>query len=135
MAALESNATFLEELRRAKLEDLANQMEALGWANLGDFAFSTTYVPGMADDTDFVNSVVIPLLQDASSPRKAGLRRLHFKAYSLVAADMQRRATRTGDDDEKPVKLAPPERKARWDKIKADHACLDLTKEMEPSHA
>ena len=98
--ALDSSAVFAQRLVELGLEDLGEAFELNGWETLGNFAFAVNYAPGTgADELPFINEVVIPLLGDANSPRKTALRRLYFEAYTAAAADVQRRITKTDDDD------------------------------------
>ena len=64
--------------------------------------------PSQADDTAFINDVVVPVLGRDDHPKKAILRRVYYEAYTLAAADMKRKVERTEDDA--PRKLPAAER-------------------------
>ena len=83
-----------------------------GWDTMGSFAFSCSFAPGNADDSVFIQEVVVPLLGDADHTLKPQLRRLFFESYTQAALDVQRRAA-PSDEAEKPKRLPAPERLAR----------------------
>ena len=97
------------------------------------FAFSCSFAPGRADDSAFVNEVVIPLLGDPGHKLKPQLRRLSFEAYTQATLDVQRRSS-PGDEVDKPKKLPAPEQLSRLKAIKARLTRLTIEEELEPSH-
>ena len=131
--ALDSPSVFEERLRRAGLDDTEiKKCQDAGWATLGDFAFSSSYVPGGADDSAFV--AVCNTILGLNSPKQAQLRRVFFEAYTFAAGDLKRRMETSGGDDERARKLPEVERNARYERQKAKLAGLDLTGELEVSH-
>ena len=118
MSSLDSVAVFAKRLEELKLGAYINEFTALGWDSMGSFAFSCAFSPGQADDSSFINEVVVPLLTDPAHVLKPQLRRLFFEAYTLAALDVQRRASPT-EDMEKPKKLPAPERLSRLRVLKA----------------
>ena len=47
---LDSSAVFLARVKQFELEELSQTIVDQGWGTWGNFAFSTSWVPGMADD-------------------------------------------------------------------------------------
>ena len=134
MSSLDSVAVFAKRLEELKLGAYFNEFTALGWDSMGSFAFSCAFSPGQADDSSFINEVVVPLLTDPAHVLKPQLRRLFFEAYTLAALDVQRRASPT-EDMEKPKKLPAPERLSRLRVLKARLKGLVIAEELEPSDA
>ena len=132
--ALDSASYFTH---RAKLFGLAEQVETMssfGWRTMGTFAMSCRYVPGSDDDVTFVTKVVIPILGGQESPLEPALRRLHFEAYTLIAADAARRAA-GGDEAARHKTLPGPERADRLREIKLELTGVDIVGPLVPSHA
>ena len=103
-----------------------------GWSTMQGFSFSSGYNPSHADDTPFVNSVIIPILNDANHPDAWKLRQLFFESYTLAVAELKRKVERT--DDDPPRRLAVPEREARAARIALRLPGLKINEELEPSH-
>ena len=100
---------------------------------MAQLAFSCSYTPGSPVDTplrDFLREV---LGADPSAGQLACYRRLFFEAHTLSVADLRDKVTRT--DESAPRKLPAPERGARYESQKARLSNLDLTGELEVSHA
>ena len=91
MAALESEAEFLNRLEELGLAAEQDVFVAKGWATFGKFAFSTSYVPGTPDDQRYVEDVLIPVLGDRAHPKAASLRRLYFESYTMTVAELRRK--------------------------------------------
>ena len=130
--SLNSKAVFQARVKECQLYEYWNRFEALGWTTMGAFAFSANHQPGSPDETSFLNEVVIPVVGDVNHPLKAMLRRLHFEAFSMVAEEARRRASRT-DDEEKPRKLPLAEKAVRLQAIQDELVGLDISGELEPS--
>ena len=77
-----------------------------GWDTMGSFA------PGNADDSVFIQVMVVPLLGDADHNLKLQLRRTFFESHTQAALDIQRGAA-PSDESEKPRWLPAPVRLAR----------------------
>ena len=131
--ALDSKAVFQARVEALGLGGVYNTMIGKGMSTYGEFAFAANFVPGAGDDTRFINEVVIPVLGSADDPRKTAIRRLFYESYTLMATDMQRRATMP-EDDSKPKKLPAVERAARFDRLKALLPGLRFEEDLEPSH-
>ena len=132
--AVESQAYFTKKLDSLGLIDLKDQMANNGWRTMGTFAFAANFTPGNADDSPFINEVVVPLLGDSDHPSKAALRRLFFDCYTAMAAEAQR-SVLGNEDDSKPRKLPGPERAHRLQEVKQDLSGLKISGPLEPSHA
>ena len=127
---LDSEATFTKYVRNVKLDQLPEN-HANHWETLNDFAHATSFTPGMTDDTRFIEDIVKPIMGD-SREHLSPLRRLFFKAFTLVTAEMRRVVERTGD--EKPRKLSLPEREARRRAIEPKLGGLDVMGAHGVSH-
>ena len=100
---------------------------------LAKLAFACSYTPGSPVDTplrDFLRDV---LGSDPSTGQLSCYRRLFFEAHTLSVADLRDKVTRT--DESAPRKLPAPERGARYESQKQRLSNLDLTGELEVSHA
>jgi hypothetical protein len=131
--AFDSKAHFQSRLNELGIANLSSEFTRLGWDTMSAFAFSANYIPGRSDDSNFISEVVIPLTTEADSIKKPALRRLFFEAYSMAATDVQRRSSRT-DDDERPKKLPVSERADRFKKLQQELAGVAITGNLEPSN-
>ena len=68
MAILDSSAVFVARIRQFGLESLLPAIQNNGWGTWGDFAFSTTWIPGTPDDSAFYSEVVHVLIGEAPQP-------------------------------------------------------------------
>jgi hypothetical protein len=109
--AMDSKAVFAQRVSELGLTAFSNEFIARGWDTHGNFAFASTYVPGAADDTKFVEQVVMPLLAAADHVKVTAVRRLFYESYTIMVADLKHRVERT--DEEPARKLPNAERTAR----------------------
>ena len=130
--ALDSKAYFTARLTKLGLGDEKDLFENLGWTTLGDFANAANYRPTATDEGPFIKDVILPLFGDENHRKKPSVRRLFFEAFSMFAADINRRAT-WPDEDDKPKKLPLAEKGARWETVKAKLVGLELEGQLEPS--
>ena len=88
MAAIESHAFFDERARMVGLsEEEVVTLRAQGWTTMGRLAFATSSAPGTGDDSALRTQVVNPAFGDNPRPHIISMaRRLHFEAYTFVAA-------------------------------------------------
>ena len=93
-----SVAYFRDACEQCGVLDLHKQMCDFGWPTLGKFAFSSSYVPGQIDDSNFVKHVIKRLGLDEMDVRVAGVRRLFFEAYTVSAFEMRRHSCRLNAD-------------------------------------
>jgi hypothetical protein len=138
MAALiESEAVFVTRAKAMGIDEaVIDAAKLLGWKTLGSFAFSCAYTPGVGSDDAFKAEVLTPLLGDANDPRRsqaAGVRRLFFEAYTLVAADLRSKVER-GSDADTPRKLPQPERMVRRGRIVAELKGMEIEGPLEPGN-
>ena len=56
--ALDSKAVFTARLEKLGLGAYKDEFTAKGWTTLAEFGFSTNYVPGRHDETQFLTDVV-----------------------------------------------------------------------------
>ena len=136
MASLiESEAVFSSRLRACGLEAYEAAFAAKGWKTLSTFAFASSWAPGSGDDMAFVNQVLRPILGGADHADTPKIRKLYFEAFTMVAADLRSKLEAGPDSDgQKVKKLAPVERKARWEDIKARYPHMAMTEQLEPAH-
>ena len=67
-----------------------------------------------------MTQVLRPILGGADHADTPKIRKLYFEAFTMVAADLRSKLEAGPDSDgQKVKKLAPVERKARWEDIKA----------------
>ena len=130
--ALDRKAYFTARLTKLGLGDEKDVFENLGWTTLGEFANAANYRPTATDEGPFIKDVILQLFGDDNHKKKASVRRLFFEAFSMFAADINRRAT-LPDEDAKPKKLPLAEKEARWETVKAKLVGLELEGELEPS--
>ncbi len=118
-SALDSTAAFRERLSQLGLDAVWPDFEARGWSTMGSFAFATGFASNAADDDRWVQAVLVPLLgtEAAVHAKAAAVRRLYFECYTVAAADLKRRVTRT--DDDQPVRMPTAERQSRRDSTAA----------------
>ncbi|CAE7255625.1 unnamed protein product [Symbiodinium sp. CCMP2592] len=134
MSAIDSEAVFLSKCTQLGLpEDARGKLKRKGWATFGTFAFCVPGEPGRIPDDVFKTSVVQPILGDGGEEHQAKLRRLHFEAYALTAAELKRTAESTESDQ--PRKVPTAELAARYDVLQKRVKPLRLVDRLEPSHA
>eukprot|EP00973_Karenia_brevis_P082656 11457809-Karenia_brevis.AAC.1 len=130
--ALDSKAFFQVRVAEVGLTEFWPAFELLGLGTMASFAFSCNFVPGNADETPFLE-MALRLLGEEMERKLVPLRRLHFEACSLVAADSHRKSS-VQDDEGRARKLPREELNARLQATRASLPGLDLTNEAEPSH-
>jgi hypothetical protein len=110
--ALDSKAHFEQRLTELELHDLLPRFTAKGWTSAGAFAFSTTFVPGSADDAAFKRQVLEPLvgLEHVEGPQAPSIRRLFYESYTMAVAELKRKVEANGE--ELPRRLPTAERAA-----------------------
>ena len=128
----QSEAVFKDRVTAAGLD--ANTLKALedaGLNNLSKFAFSSSYVPGAADDAAFVKVIKDVLKQDPTISQMASFRKLLHEAFSLVTAEMKQQLERS--EEVQTRKLTQPERADLYTKQVARLKGLSLKGPLEPS--
>jgi hypothetical protein len=133
--ALDSKAHFEQRLTELELHDLLPLFAAKGWTTAGAFAFSTTFVPGSADDAAFKRQVLEPLVTPAQveGPQAPSIRRLFYESYTMAVADLKRKVEANGD--ELPRRLPTAERAARLVNQQTRLLGLVLEEDLECSNA
>ena len=77
--ALDSRAYFDERVTAMGISDEDQTKLKRKYRTMGDFAFSSSHIPGNGPDHDFVDDVIKPLLGDALEDGQiAKMRRLYF---------------------------------------------------------
>ena len=89
--SIDSSAVFFERVNFMGLAQYTEAFRTAGWTTLSKFAFSSGFIPQVSsDETVFMSEVVVPIIGQGNKQDLPGLRRLHFEAYTLAAADMRR---------------------------------------------
>ena len=133
MAAVDSEALFKAKRRQLKLpDDAATKMTAKGWTAYGAFAFAVPGDPGKISDSDFRSIVCQPVL-GSEQEHVPKLRRLHFEAFAITAAELKR--TAEVQESDQPRKLPAVELAARYDVLQQRVKPLRLVDKLEPSQA
>ncbi|CAE7337237.1 unnamed protein product, partial [Symbiodinium pilosum] len=92
MAAVDSEALFKAKCKQLKLpEEAVTKMAAKGWTTYGTFAFAVPGDPGKISNSDFRSIVCQPVL-GSEQEHVPKLRRLHFEAFAITAAELKRTA-------------------------------------------
>ena len=130
--ALYSTAVFADRVSQCQLGAHQATFETLGWNTLGAFAFAANWQPGNPNERPFLEEIMIPLLGDENHPLKASVRMLHFEAFTVMAEEMKRKASRA-DEDDKPRKLPQAELAFRLRKIQVELVGLTIKGDLEPS--
>ena len=114
-ASLDSLAVFSQRAKEIGFsdEDL-ERIKTEGVASLAKFGFSCKFSPGQSDEGPLVElGKTIFATDPVPTSKMSALRRLYFEAYTLSAAELRRKLDTSADA--KPVRLAMPERKQRFD--------------------
>ena len=132
---LDSEAVFASRAAEIGLNNAEISTAAtLSVNTLGRFAFAANYVPGQADEGPLMTLIGKVCAQDPPPEARVPLvRRLFYEAYTMANADMRRRLEKR--DDDPPRKLAQAERASRYTDQVARLTGLDISGELEPSHA
>ena len=114
MSVVDSEAVFRS---RGKLIGLSDEVLDLfrdaGINTMGKLAFASSYVPGSADESAFVDLVKQAIGRDATLGEMAGVRRLFNESYAATSAEMK---SIVEQSDETPARrLAPAERSERFE--------------------
>ena len=112
-------------------EPLIELLVNSGLNTIAKYAFSSSYVPGMADESPFTNALQSALGRAPNVGELAGLRRLFHECYALTASELKANAERVEDA---PVrKLAQPERADRLERQQKKLTGLKISGKLEPS--
>ena len=132
MASLNSEAVLGERLNAAGFtDDEQTRMRNQGLTTLARVAFCCAYQPG-GDEGPLLAAATTIFGNQVSGSTMVSFRMLHFEAFTIMAADMRQRITRT--DDTTPQRLPAAERQARIERQKQRLVGLELRDELEPSH-
>ena len=134
MSAIDSEAVFLAKCTALGLpEEARGKLKRKGWATFGTFAFCVPGEPGRIAEDVFRTGVAVPILGAEGDEHHAKLRRLHFEAYALTAAELKR--TAESSESDLPRKVPTAELAARYDVLQARVKPLRLVDRLEPSHS
>ena len=131
MAAVDSEALFKAKCKQLKLpEEAVTKMAAKGWTTYGTFAFAVPGDPGKISNSDFRSIVCQPVL-GSEQEHVPKLRRLHFEAFAITAAELKR--TAEVQESDQPRKLPVVELAARYEILQQRVKPLKLVDKLEPS--
>ena len=132
---LDSEAAFRSRAKEIGFNDAEiRRLGVLGYSTFGRLAFAANYVPGSSDETPLLKlGADITDVDPAPADRMPLVRRLVFESYTLASADLRSRVERK--DDDVPRRLAQAERAARHEEQSRRLTGLDISGELEPSHA
>ncbi len=131
---LDSQAVFKNRASGIGLSEAnIRRLDALGWNTYGKLAFASNYQPGLDEAPLIKLAEEITLVSPPPIDQLPLIRRLVFESYTLVAADLKARVERK--DEDTPRKLAQAERASRHQSQVGRLTGLEVTGEMEPSHA
>jgi len=131
MALVDSPAEFLLRLAQLGLKEHEPRTLAAGVTTFAQLSFFSGYHPGGAEDV-FNDALAAPLLGDRDHVHRPGLRRLFVEAYTLAAADLQKRVEPRSDFHAAPMPSA--EREARLQALLNRLPGVKMTSAYEPSH-
>lgn len=133
-ASLESTAVFESRALAMGLSSVEiGNLVSNGWGSFATFAFAANFVPGSANDSEFVQLCATVCGADPAPPARIPLiRRLYFEAYTLAAADLRQRVD--GSHGDAPRKLAAPERALRYREQQLRLPGLVLRDNLDVSH-
>ena len=130
----DSEAVFKDRVSASGLDDaILKALADAGFKTLSKFAFSSSYVPGSADDAAFVTTVKTILKRDPNLSELAPFRRLLHESFSLVTAEMKQQLERTEEVHSR--KLTQPERADLYERQAKRLSGLSLRGPLEPSDA
>ncbi|CAE7821922.1 unnamed protein product, partial [Symbiodinium necroappetens] len=112
---------------------VVDRLDLRGWSTFANFAHAPTATPGTAGAEAAVKIVLDAILGDSFAAHEAALRRLHWEAWTLTAADLKRKVD--GTDEAGPRKLPVAEIGARLQVLAPKISPLKLQGILEPSHA
>ena len=130
MALVDSSAEFLLRLTQLRLKDHEPRMIAAGVGTFAQLAFFSGYQPGGSEDT-FNDALAAPLVGARDHMQRLGLWRLFIEAYTLAAADLQKRVEPRNDLSAAPMPSA--EREARLRALLSRLPGVRMTAAYEPS--
>ena len=132
MALTDSEPNFRSRCTTLGLaEALVEQLVASGINTIAKYAFSSSYVPGMSDESPFTTAIQTAIGRAPTVGELAGLRRLFHECYALTASELKSHAERVEDA---PIrKLAQPERADRLAKQQKRLVGINISGKLEPS--
>ena len=95
------------------------------------FAFSSSYVPGGADERPFLDAMKLIMKRDPTLAEASSLRRLLHESYAMSAAELKQSVERSEDMPTK--RLALPERTHRYEEQKRRLSGIQIEKTLEPA--
>lgn len=131
MSVVDSEAVFRSRGKLIGLSDeVLDRFRDAGINTMGKLAFASSYVPGSADESAFVDLVKQALGRDATLGEMAGVRRLFNESYAATSAEMK---SIVEQSDETPARrLAPAERSERFESQQQRLTGIKIQGMLEP---
>ena len=132
MALTDSEPNFRARCKMNSLADaVTSALCTSGINTIAKFAFSSSFVPGMQDETPFKQAMEAAIGREPTVGEFAVLRKLLHECYAMTAAELKSTIRRVEDQ---PVKrLAQPERADRLKRQQARLTGLNIAGKLEPS--
>ena len=132
--AVDSKASFIARVKELNIPDrFRTALEDKHIDTYARFAFISAYQPNSGDEKPFLQALNSILGEEVDTAELPAFRRLFYEAHTLSIQDLRTRLDKT--DEDKPRKLAMPERMERLQRLKAALPGLVIDSQMEPSHS
>ena len=134
MSYVDSKAIFKQRCEAVQLpQEVVEKLELRGWATFASLAHAPKATPGQANADVAIQDMIDAVLGTTLGAHEASLRRLHWEAWTLTAADLKRKVD--GSDEATARKLPVAEIGARLNVLSKKISPLRLQGVLEPSHA
>ena len=132
MAVTDSEPNFKSRCSTNQLDnDVTDALCRAGINTIAKFAFSSSFVPGMQDETPFKNAMEGAIGREPTVGEFAVLRKLLHECYAMTSAELKSSVERVEDQPMK--RLAQPERADRLKRQQARLPGLRIVGKLEPS--
>ena len=132
MAVTDSEPNFRARAVALGLDEpTINSLCTNGINTIAKFAFSSSYVPGAADEGPFTDAMATALGGAPNIGTLATLRRLLHESFAMTSAELKASVERV--EDAPPKRLAQPERADRLQRQKLKLTGLRIEGKLEPS--
>ena len=133
LSYVDSKAMFKQRCQESSIPSaVVTKLVDKGWSTLALFAHAPKVIPGQSGYEKALQDMIDALLGDDEKSHEAGLRRLHWEAWTFTAADLKKKIE---GPEEASRKLPTAEIGARLDALAPKLAPLKLRGVLEPSYA
>ena len=130
---MDSAAAFRERAKALGLPEAGvTKLADSKLATFGQFAFLSSFQPGSADETPFVEALAKVLGDQPEAAELACWRRLYYECHTAAMSDLRVRLERKEEDG--PRKLLMPERVERLERAKKSLTGITIDTQLEPAH-